>query len=180
LWEGAQKCDGFYWSDRVWIASRYHGDMREPQQLACRAGGVGLAPRTVPWAAMAARGRSPQPPGARPRPVPRRRGAAMAARPGLISAGGVWQGLARDLAPGLSRAGARPSLQARAPGLSRAGGGLPWPRARPDQRGRGLAGPRAGPRPRPVPRGRGAGRAARGSSPQPPGARPCQARAGAD
>jgi hypothetical protein len=51
LWEGAQKYDGFYWYDRVWKASRYHGDMREPQQLACRAGGVGLAPRTVPWAA---------------------------------------------------------------------------------------------------------------------------------
>jgi hypothetical protein len=27
-------------------APRYHGEMREPRQLACRAGGVGLAPRT--------------------------------------------------------------------------------------------------------------------------------------
>jgi len=63
------------------------------------------------------------------------------------------------------RAGARPSLQARAPGLSRAAGGLAGPRAgaRPSLQARapacprprgGLPGPRAGARPRPGPRGR--------------------------
>ena len=56
------------------------------------------------------------------------------------------------------RAGARPSLQARAPGLSRAGGGLAGPRAgaRPSLQARAPAcpRPRAGARPRPGPRGR--------------------------
>uniref|UniRef100_A0A6N2MFF4 Regulator of rDNA transcription protein 15 n=1 Tax=Salix viminalis TaxID=40686 RepID=A0A6N2MFF4_SALVM len=64
---GAQKYDGFYWFDRVWKASRYHCDMREPQQLAYRSGGVGLAPRTVPrgrgLAGPRAPGSSPQPQG---------------------------------------------------------------------------------------------------------------------
>ncbi|KAG6384450.1 hypothetical protein SASPL_155735 [Salvia splendens] len=95
----------------VWKASRYHGDMREPQQLASRSGGVGLAPRTVPWAAMAARGRSPQ------------------ACPARAEG---WQGRARELAPASRRAPlplhARAGAARPARGLTRRGG-LPGPRA---------------------------------------------------
>ena len=90
--------------------------MREPQQLAYRSGGVGLAPRTVPWAAMAARGRLPQPPGARPRPVPRGRS------PQPPGAGG-WH--------------ACPARGAGTP--ERAGGWHAWP-----ARGAGTPGPRGG------------------------------------
>jgi hypothetical protein len=46
LWEASQKYDGFYWFGIVRKASRYHGEMWGPQQLACRAGGAGLALRT--------------------------------------------------------------------------------------------------------------------------------------
>uniref|UniRef100_A0A6N2N888 Senescence-associated protein n=1 Tax=Salix viminalis TaxID=40686 RepID=A0A6N2N888_SALVM len=91
---------------RVWKASRDHGDMREPQQLACRAGASG-------WhngLSLGCHGRA--------------RALAPASRraPRLVRAGGGWQGPARQAA--------RPSLQARAPGLSRAGGGWQGPRAR--------------------------------------------------
>ena len=134
----------------MWKAFHYHGKMRETQQLACCAGGIGLPPATPSlshagdrqdaggWQGLQARA----PAWPRPR------------APGLSRAGG---GLA-----GLPRAGARPSLQARAPGLSRAGEGLPGPRASwpllplPPPRGgwQGCGVARARPcRHRPVPRG---------------------------
>ena len=127
LWEGAQKYDGFYWSDRVSKASGYHGDMREPQQLAYRSGGVGLARRTVPWAAKAARGRAPQACPARalapasrraPQACPARGAGTPGPRGGLARAGGwrAWPARGAGARGGLAR-------------LARAGGWHAWPRA---------------------------------------------------
>ena len=166
----------------MWKAFHYHGKMRETQQLACCAGGIGLPPATPSlshagdrqdaggWQGLQARAPAcPRPRGGRAG-LPRARELAPASRraplPGLARApeacparAGGWQACpARARAPASRRAPR--ACPARARGCQGRARGLATGLAR---AGGGLAGPRAGARPRPVPRGR---------APQPPGARP--------